>query len=558
MKVLLCGLSLVCAAGTLVGAPSELALSLGLDMEAYDNRYLVRDGRVLYYGQPTLLAFDVDEMSADADLAEIVRQIDFAPHAESSPVAGHVVGCDVSSAVDADRQVLLAVKRGARAFRFPAGFLQSADGRRLRTKIRSLEKTVFANAESSSDGPYEANWSSIDSRHVPQWWRDAKFGIFIHWGLYSVPAYAPTDAEHVSKCYSEWYLGRLAYGEKCFVEYHRRNYGKSPYVNFVSRFTACKFNSDKWADLFRRAGARYVVLTAKHHDGYALWPSAQSPYFNSVASGPGRDLCDELGKSVRAAGLKMGYYYSLCEYANPLYVASGSEGTERWAKEVVLPQLKDLANRYRADVIWADGEVGRLSSEWHSEEFLAWLYNESKVKESVVVNDRWGLGTRGKHGGHFCTEYGEGVEGGENRPWEECRGIGRSFGYNRFENDKDYLTADELIRLLVRTVSRGGNLLLNVGPDAEGVIPPPMEDRLLEVGRWLERHGEAIYGAARGQIKAADGKVVSTQRGNRVYLFALEPTISSVDVEIDGEVRHFDFRMNGESVRVLSYDRRKQ
>ena len=555
MKPLLYGLLAIGVSMPFAGFPSELARALGLDMAAYDNRYLIRKDRILYYGQPTLLAFDADDAVADADLAEIVCRIDFRPAEDVVPTVDRIAGCEVSTDVDAERQISEALRRGARAFRFPKGYLSTMGGQALRKKIRMLENSVFCAESACSNGIFTADWASLDSRPVPTWWRDAKFGIFIHWGLYSVPAYAPTDAEHVSKCYSEWYLGRLVYGEKCFVDHHRENYGKSPYVNFVARFTASRFNPERWADIFRKAGARYVVLTAKHHDGYALWPSAQCPYFNSVASGPGRDLCEEIGKAVRSAGLRMGYYYSLCEYANPLYVASGAAGTERWATNVVLPQLKELANRYRADIIWADGEVGRLSREWHSEEFLAWLYNQSDVREHVVVNDRWGLGTRGKHGGFLCTEYGEGTEGSENHPWEECRGIGRSFGYNRLEGEKDYLSAEELIRVLVRTASRGGNLLLNVGPDAEGEIPPPMVSRLQEMGRWLERHGEAIYGTVRGPVVTAGGRVVSTQKGERIYLFALDENVTSVEFVLDGRPRRFDFQSATEPVRVIAFDR---
>ncbi|NLA50333.1 MAG: alpha-L-fucosidase, partial [Bacteroidales bacterium] len=143
-------------------------------------------------------------------------------------------------------------------------------------------------------------------------------------------------------------------------------------------------------------------------------------------------------------------------------------------------------------------EWDRPSSDWKSEEFLAWLYNESPVRETVVVNDRWGSETRGRHGGIFTTEYGlvhsgEGLETTGNHPWEECRGIGTSFGFNRTENLDSYSSAEELIRILISTVAAGGNLLLDIGPAADGTIPVIMQQRLMEIGKWLGVNGEAIY-----------------------------------------------------------------
>ena len=155
-------------------------------------------------------------------------------------------------------------------------------------------------------------------------------------------------------------------------------------------------------------------------------------------------------------------------------------------------------------------------------EFLAWLYNESSVRDHVVVNDRWGKGCRGRHGGHYTTEYGSvdgnGDAGEIYHPWEECRGIGRSFGYNRFETAADYMSTEDILELLSKTVSGGGNLLLDIGPTADGRIPPVMECRLLEVGKWLDSHGEAIYGTSRAQgISTRSSRVYLTAKKDYVY-----------------------------------------
>ena len=420
---------------------------------------------------------------------------------------------------------------------------------------------------------YEAKWESLDQRPTPQWWTDAKFGIFIHWGPYAVPAYAPAakGAAFDWDGYAEWYQGKMLAGRPKFLEHHKQFYHDAPYGNFSAQFTARFYNPAEWAELFKRAGAKYVVLTSKHHDGYALWPSPESPYYNSVAVGSGRDLAGEFCQAMRAAGLKRGFYYSMLEYANPRY-PHGRDGKkspyevsiQEWNRTVNMPQLKELVEEYEADIIWPDGEWDFASAEHGSESFLAWLFNESKVKDSVVVNDRWGKDCRGRHGGHFTTEYGyaEGDATGEVivHPWEECRGIGGSFGFNRFEDPDHYMSQRECIETLVGICARGGNLLLNVGPDADGLIPPIMQDRLLAMGRWLEVNGEAIYGTTRwvdGDVALRKQGYYFTQKGKDLYLicfrwpeapFTVAKTGAVKAVMLLGTERAIPFEMKGDDL----------
>jgi alpha-L-fucosidase len=276
-----------------------------------------------------------------------------------------------------------------------------------------------------------------------------------------------------------------------------------------------------WADVFERAGARYVVLTSKHHDGFCLWPSRESWNWNAADVGPHRDVAGDLVEAVRAAGLKMGFYYSLYEWMNPLYLSD----VDAYVETHMLPQMRDLVSRYRPDILWTDGEWDHPSERWRATEFLAWLFNESPVADSVAVNDRWGEETRGKHGGYYTTEYGlvhaDEAEEVIPHPWEECRGIGHSFGYNRAETVSDYATPEELVALLVDTVARGGNLLLDIGPTADGRIPVIMEERLLQMGRWLEVNGEAVYGTRRWREHAEGERVRYTARGEAVYATVL-------------------------------------
>jgi alpha-L-fucosidase len=346
---------------------------------------------------------------------------------------------------------------------------------------------------------YQPLWSSLDKRPVPGWFENSKFGIFIHWGVYSVPAWGPRgDSIGVYDKYAEWYWYKLVVPnkvQKYFQSFHNKTYGPDfRYQDFAPMFRAELFEPGRWAELFKKSGARYVVLTSKHHDGFTLWPSAQSWNWNSVDIGPHRDLCGDLSVAVKNAGLHMGFYYSLYEWFNPLYRSD----VGKYVDQHMIPQMKDLVTRYKPDILFTDGEWEHPSKVWKSEEFLAWLFNESPVKENIVVNDRWGSETRSRHGGYFTTEYGlvgdrEGIDNDEPRPWEECRGIGTSFGYNRTEDLSDYSTTDQLIKLLVSTVAAGGNLNLDIGPAADGTIPVIMQERLMDMGKWLERNGEAIY-----------------------------------------------------------------
>ena len=353
----------------------------------------------------------------------------------------------------------------------------------------------------SSNGPYQANWASLDSRPAPQWYLDAKFGIFIHWGVYSVPSFS--DPQEYAEWY--WYSLRATPGNdadarekqrhQVTLEYHNRVFGSNfSYYQFAPLFKAELFDPDEWAQIFKGSGAQYVALTSKHHDGFCMFPSAEANRdwgqpWNAVDIGPRRDLLGDLSTAVRKAGLKMGFYYSLYEWFNPLWIADHTLFVEKH----LVPQFKDLVTRYKPSIIFSDGEWDMTSAEWRSPELLAWLYNESPVKDEVIVNDRWGKETRHHHGGYYTTEYGAGLPDATH-PWEENRGMGFSYGYNRNEPLSNYRTGQELVWMFADTVSRGGNLLLNIGPRADGKIPEVMQQRLKEMGDWLKVNGEAIYG----------------------------------------------------------------
>ncbi|MCA8977918.1 MAG: alpha-L-fucosidase [Planctomycetes bacterium] len=366
---------------------------------------------------------------------------------------------------------------------------------------------------------FAPNWESLAGHRPPAWFGDAKFGIFIHWGVYAVPSFCDTST------YSEWYQHWLDTGSHGGLvrKFHERVYGADfEYRQFAEQFRAELWDPAQWAAIFKRAGAQYIVITSKHHDGFCLWPSdiaseVRGYPWNAAATGPRRDLLGELAQAVRAEGIRFGLYYSFMEWHNPLFDKSIPDYVER----VMFPQVKDLIARYRPDILWPDGEWNHPDTTWRSTELLSWLYANVPNEDSFIVNDRWGKGLRGRRGDFFTTEYGDFGNGGDSysgqRAFEECRGIGHSFAFNRLEDYDIYLSRTEAVRTLIDMVSRGGNLLLDIGPDADGTIPLIMVDRLFAIGDWLRTNGEAIHGTTRSPFRDTPwGR--ATQKGNTVYL----------------------------------------
>lgn len=402
---------------------------------------------------------------------------------------------------------------------------------------------------------YKPTWESLDSRPIPEWFGGAKFGIFIHWGPYSVPAWSPKGT--YSEWYQFWMQSKSLFGNGDFKgdevsNYHKKTYGIDfTYYDFAPMFKADLFKPDEWAQLFEKAGAKYIVLTSKHHDGFTLWPNQQANdrgfAWNSMDVGAKRDLVGELSAAVKKTNVKMGLYYSLYEWYHPLWISD----KERFVDEHFLPQIKDLVINYEPDVLWADGEWDMEDDKWKSKDFLAWLFNESSVKNTIVVNDRWGKGIRKNHGGYFTTEY-EAEAPEFSKPWEECRGMGFSFGYNQNEDAEDYNSSKALILMLTNVVSAGGNLLLDIGPDGRGNIPVIMQERLLEMGEWLSTNGEAIYNTISWKQSFQWSKGEQNYKPKQHYLggdFILKQT---VDPEPGYAVKELFFTQNNDAFFAIS------
>jgi alpha-L-fucosidase len=346
------------------------------------------------------------------------------------------------------------------------------------------------------------SWEELRSRPYPKWFRDAKLGIFVHWGVYSVPAYSEKEQ------YGEWFLRGLQVGDTLRTRVMREWYGdRSTYYELAPLFRAELFDPAAWADLFQRAGARYVVLVSKHHDGYALWPSRYASGWNSVDVGPGRDIVGDLTAAVRDAGLRMGLYYSLAEWTHPLHrwYRDPPDAIAPYVEQHMIPQLKELVSTYAPVVLFTDGEWLNSAEQWHARELIDWFYDT--VGDEAIVNDRWGAGS---DIGFLTPEYSAGIDETE-RPWTEVRGLGRSFGLNRNEKLDAYMTPESLVRFFVGAVAAGGGMILNVGPAADGQIPLLQQERLAQLGEWLSVNGEAIYGS-RPWIRTGEWREVVLER----------------------------------------------
>uniref|UniRef100_A0A3Q3GHB3 Alpha-L-fucosidase n=1 Tax=Labrus bergylta TaxID=56723 RepID=A0A3Q3GHB3_9LABR len=348
---------------------------------------------------------------------------------------------------------------------------------------------------------YTEDWTSLDARPLPQWYDDAKIGIFVHWGVFSVPAYGK---------FSEWLWSWWKTAKRLDV-----------YADFATQFHAEFFNPDDWADIFKASGAGYVVFTSKHHEGFTNWPSPGSWNWNSVDVGPHRDLVGELAAAVKKRSLHWGLYHSLYEWYHPLFLADQASGfkTQDFVAQKTLPELVHLVMEYQPDLIWSDGDWEAPDTYWNSTQFLAWLYNDSPVKDVVVTNDRWGKGCYCKHGGYYnCADrYTPGKL--PDHKWEKCQSVDkRSWGYRRNMKLSEVMDLPSIIKDMVYVVALGGNYLLNIGPMSDGMIAPVFEERLRGLGAWLGVNGEAIYATKPWRVQTEnDTNVWYTAKNNTVY-----------------------------------------
>jgi alpha-L-fucosidase len=329
------------------------------------------------------------------------------------------------------------------------------------------------------------------------WWRDAKFGMFIHWGVYSVPAgfYHDKPVGGIG----EWIM----------------NTGKIPvaeYQSYAKQFNPVKFDADKWVGIAKKAGMKYIVITSKHHDGFAMFCSKVSPWNICDASPFGRDPLKDLAEACRKQGIRLGFYYSQAQDWNNGGAAAGGKWDKAQARDmddyidkVAVPQVREILSNYGADtpaVLWWDTPYDMNAERAGKLDAVV-----KELKPNIIVNNRLGGGFAGD------TETPEQYippQGYPGRDWETCMTMNDTWGFKR--DDHNWKSAEMLIRNLSDIASKGGNYLLNVGPTSEGLIPQPSIDRLAVVGGWMKTNGEAIYGSGPTPFGAEAGSVSATEK----------------------------------------------
>ena len=342
----------------------------------------------------------------------------------------------------------------------------------------------------------DETWAEL-KRPTPDWFAEAKFGIFIHWGAYAVPAWAEPIGElgtiepeewFFHNPYSEWYFNTLRLEGSAAQAHHRADFGDAPYDDFLDSWRAADFDPADWARLFRHAGADYVIPTTKHHDGITLWDAPGTGDRNTVRRGPRQDLVQRIADAVRAEGMRFGVYYSggldwsVTPHLPPITGMNFEEARPKDAayNYYALEHVRDLVERYRPDILWNDinwPDAGKRSG---SDGLVELFESYYAAHPEGVVNDRWGV----PHWDFRTSEYAARGDAEADPMWENCRGIGFSFGFNSIEGSEHTLTPLALAQYRVDVVARGGRLLLNVGPTADGRIPDLQRATLERFGDW--------------------------------------------------------------------------
>jgi len=316
-----------------------------------------------------------------------------------------------------------------------------------------------------------------------RWFDEARFGMFIHWGVYAVPGRG------------EWVM----YQDRVPVD---------EYATLAQRFRPHRYDPHAWAAVARDAGMRYMVLTTRHHDGFSLWDSDVSD-FTAPKTAAKRDLVADYADACRSAGLRVGFYYSLLDWRWPAFFKGPQKDPKGWAQLVayVHAQLRELMTRYgQIDLLWYDGGGPVTAADWKSAQLNAMV---RRLQPGILINDR------SHRPEDFDTPEQHLTASRPGRAWESCFTMNRHWGH--MANDRVYKSATELIHMLTATASGEGNLLLNVGPKPDGTLPRPAVTRLEQIGRWLRTNGEAIYGSQRCAL-APGTNGVFTRRGENVYL----------------------------------------
>jgi alpha-L-fucosidase len=367
------------------------------------------------------------------------------------------------------------------------------------------------------------------------WWREARFGMFIHWGLYAVPAgeYQGKRSKEIGEWIMSW-----------------ANIPRAEYEKFAPQFNPTKFDAVQWVRVAKDAGMKYIVITSKHHDGFAMFDSKVSDYDIVDATPYKKDVMKALSAETKRQGLHFCFYYSIMDWHHPsqFVKAAGKDPTAGNGENEIKPdqkdayikymkaQLKELVTQYDPDVLWFDGEWTPWWTEADGKDLYTYM---RELKPSIIVNNRVGKGRKGMEGmnkddqeyaGDFGTpEQQIPATGLKGVDWETCMTMNDTWGFKSY--DTNWKSAQTLVRNLIDSASKGGNYLLNVGPTAEGEIPATSVERLAEVGRWMKVNGEAIYGTTAGPFATQPSWGRATSKPGRLYLHVFDwPASGTLEV----------------------------
>ena len=347
------------------------------------------------------------------------------------------------------------------------------------------------------------------------WWQEARFGMFIHWGVYSIPERG------------EWLL-------------YQEHIPFNEYKLLADQFTAKNYNPADWVALAQESGMKYMIIGTRHHDGFCLFDSKYSD-FTAVKSAAGRDLITEFVAACRAAGMRIGFYYSLINWHFPGILPRRPDIPDSVLQPIVEQahqQVRELCTNYgKIDILWYDGMWPNDINRWRTRELEQMVRT---LQPDIIINDRAGLP------GDFATP--ENTVSPSTRPWESCYSMNRTWGYARY--DRNYKTPHELIRLLAACVDGNGNFLLNVAPRADGKIPVEMIENLRYIGQWLKVNGEAIYGAGSSPI-ITPNLGLNTSKGDKVYLLIQRWPGATIPIGWCGsKVKSATLLFNGQKARI--------
>ena len=395
--------------------------------------------------------------------------------------------------------------------------------------------------DSLKNQKYSPTWESIDSHPLPDWFDDAKLGMFIDFGPWSIPGWAPRSEK--AAMYPDMYPGEM-YLNPVVKKYHKEHWGENfQWDDFVKMFKGENFNAETIVDIAKAAGMKYIIPFAKSHDGYCMWDCSFT-HCDAMEMAPKRDFIQEFVDQCRKNDLKFGFYNCIEEWWYPLIGENGQKMMRLWQDTAVIlpydpkliegriagkipvkdyiddyivPQAKEFFDKYDPDIYWADGDWTMADYHYKSREVVAYFYNRAEGRKEVVADDRFGR-TRGIHGDFYTSEFHDGNMSLSHK-WEECRSLGQSFGYNREDTEKNLLTPEQLVQMFVDIVSKGGNLLLMVNLDEKGIMTEMQVSRLKDLGGWLKINGEAIYGTRKwGKYSQSDVAGITNGRNEGFLL----------------------------------------